>query len=118
MRFVDTNVLIFAISPDTEQAGKRNRSQDLRLDGDLAVSVQVLQEFYWQATQPSRRGSLSPEQALQFIDSIREFPVQDVSLALFRAAVSLSRRFGLSYWDGSILAARAHAAGTECTPRI
>jgi len=112
MRFVDTNVLIYAISPDAEEAGKRHRAQDLLLDGDLAVSVQVLQEFYWQATRPSRRGSLSPEQALLFIDSIREFPVQDVSLALFRAAVSLSRRFGLSYWDGAILAA-AHACGCD-----
>jgi len=112
MRFVDTNVLIYAISPDTEEARKRHRAQDLLLDGDLAVSVQVLQEFYWQATRPSRRGALSPEQALRFIDSIREFPVQDVSLALFRSAVSLSRRFGLSYWDGAILAA-ARACGCD-----
>ena len=28
-----------------------------------------------------------------------------VTIEVFRAAVSISRRFGLSYWDGAILAA-------------
>ncbi len=105
MRFVDTNVLIYAVSPAGKEAEKRRRAQDLLLQGDLAVSVQVLQEFYSQVTRPSRAEALTYSQALRFIDSIREFPVQDVTLAVFRSGVALSRRFRLSYWDGAILAA-------------
>ena len=38
--------------------------------------------------------------------------MQDVTLAVFRAGVSLSQRFRLSYWDGAILAA-AHVCGCD-----
>ena len=77
------------------------------------MSVQVLQEFYSQVTRASRADPLSPSQALRFIESIREFPVQDVTLAVFRAGVALSsQRFRLSNWDGAILAA-AHACGCD-----
>ncbi len=112
MRFVDTNVLIYAASPSAADADKRRRAQDLLREGGLAVSVQVLQEFYSQVTRASRANPLSPSQALRFIESIREFPVQDLTLAVFQAGVSISQRFRLSYWDGAILAA-ARACGCD-----
>ena len=112
MRFVDTNVLIYAVGAEAEQSGKRERAIDLLEDGDLAVSVQVLQEFYYQATRPGRPAALSPEQALRFIWSIDSFPVQPVTLEVFLAGASISRRYGLSYWDGAILAA-ARAMGCD-----
>ena len=43
MRFVDTNVLIYAVSPSAGEAGKRRRARELLREGGLAVSVQVLQ---------------------------------------------------------------------------
>ena len=112
MRFVDTNVLIYAVSPSLEEAEKRRRAQNLLLEGDLAVSVQVLQEFYAQVTRPGRADALTHSQVLRFIESIRGFPVQDITLAVFRAGVSISRRFRLSYRDGAILAA-ARACGCD-----
>ena len=75
MRFVDTNVLIYAASPSAEDAEKRRTAQDLLREGGLAVSVQVLQEFYSQVTRASRSDPLRPSQALRFLGSIREFPV-------------------------------------------
>ena len=112
MRFVDTSVLIYAASPSAADADKRRRAQDLLREGGLAVSVQVLQEFHAQVTRSSRTEPLTHSQAMKFIDSIREFPVQDLTLAVFRAGVSISRRFRLSYWDGAILAA-ARACGCD-----
>ena len=112
MRFVDTNVLLYAVSAESEESGKRDRAIALLEESDLAISVQVLQEFYHQATRPSRHAALTPEQALRFIQSIDSFPVQPVTLEVFLAGVSISRRFGLSYWDGAILAA-ARAMGCE-----
>ena len=112
MRFVDTNVLLYAVSAESEESGKRDRAIALLEESDLAISVQVLQEFYHQATRPGRPATLTPEQALRFIQAIDGFPIQPVTLGVFLAGVSISRRFGLSYWDGAILAA-ARAMGCE-----
>ncbi|MDE2926686.1 MAG: PIN domain-containing protein [Acidobacteriota bacterium] len=112
MRFVDTNVLIYAVSPSPREAEKRRRAQELLREGGLVVSVQVLQEFYSQVTRSSRTEPLTSSQALRFIESIREFPVQDMTLAVFRVGVALSQRFRLSYWDGAILAA-ARTSGCD-----
>lgn len=105
MRFVDTNVLIYAASPSAEEAGKRRAAQALLNREDLALSVQVLQEFYHQVTRPSRQHRLTPEQALRFIELLDPSRVQEITFDVFLAAVVISRRFQLSYWDGAILAA-------------
>ena len=40
-----------------------------------------------------------------FIRIVDPLPVQELTFDLLLAAVSITRRFGLSYWDGAILAA-------------
>ena len=112
MYMLDTNVLLYAASSLPEDAGKRCRARTLLTEPDLAVSVQVLQEFYHQATRPTRPGRLSHEDALGFIEPVLSMRVQALTLDVFRAGVSISRRFRLSYWDGAILAA-ASAAGCD-----
>ena len=112
MRFVDTNVLLYASSALVEDANKRLRALELLREGDLALSVQVLQEFYYQSTRPSRHARITHEQALSFLGSLEGFPVQAVTLDIFRSAVAIRQRFGLSYWDGAILAA-ARALGCD-----
>lgn len=112
MRFVDTNVLLYAVSASPEEADKRRQARETLKEPDLAVSVQVLQEFYYQATRTGRKPPIGHEQALGLIRSINHFPVQAVTGDLFYAAVAISRRFRLSYWDGAILAA-ARAMGCD-----
>jgi len=53
MRFVDTDVLLYAVSPLPEDAGKRRRARELLREPDVAVSVQAFQELYHQATAPN-----------------------------------------------------------------
>jgi len=112
MRFVDTNVLLYAASPVSEGPRKRRRALEVLAEPDLAVSVQVLQEFYHQATRDTRRGKLSPSDALDFLEPILMLRVQSVTPDVFRVGAALSRRFRLSYWDGAILAA-ARACGCD-----
>ena len=112
MRFVDTNVLLYAVSPLSEEVDKRRRARELLEQPDLAISVQVLQEFYHQAIRPTGSARLTPEDALDFLEPILEIPVQPLTADLFLDAVAISRRFQLSYWDGAILAA-ARALGCD-----
>lgn len=105
VRFVDTNVLVYAVSPASEDADKRRKARDLLTDGELALSVQVLQEFYTQVTRPNRSDPLSSRQALDFLTSIDAFPVLPITPDLFQAAVRISQRYRLSYWDSAIIAA-------------
>lgn len=112
MRFVDTNVLLYAVSALPDESRKRARASEVLTETDLAVSVQVLQEFYHQATRMTRVGSLSHDRALQFLEPLLLLPIQSITTDVFLDAVSISRRFGVSYWDGSILAA-ARAAGCD-----
>lgn len=105
MRFVDTNVLIYAyrISPGDER--KRELALELLSRTDLVLSVQVLQEFYAQATRVSAPGALTHGEAVGTIESLTRFPIQDVTLEVLRLALALRERFGLAYWDCAILAA-------------
>ncbi|MYE35334.1 MAG: PIN domain-containing protein [Gemmatimonadales bacterium] len=105
MRFVDTNVLIYAVSPASGEDEKCRAANDLLDREDLTLSVQVLQEFYHQVTRPGRPQALASSQALRFIESLERFPIQEITFDLFRAAAAISRRFQLSYRDGAILAA-------------
>ena len=112
MRFVDTNVLLYAVSEVPEEADKRARALEVLTEPDLAASVQVLQEFYHQTTRPTRIRSLSGNRALQFLEPILLFRIQTMTIDVFLEAIAISHRFRLSYGDAAILAA-AHALGCD-----
>jgi predicted nucleic acid-binding protein len=112
MRFVDTNVLLYAVLHNEEAQAKAARANELLLATDLALSVQVLQEFYAQATRESRPGRITHEQATLFIDTFRGFPVQDITVGLMLAAFETRTRFQISYWDAAIIEA-ARVLGCE-----
>ncbi len=105
MQFVDTNVLLYAISRDPGEQDKAKRANEILAQRDLALSVQVLQEFYVQATRASRRDPITHEQAVRLIESFRRFPVQDITSAVVMAALDTRQRFRLSYWDSAIIEA-------------
>jgi predicted nucleic acid-binding protein len=105
VRFVDTNVLLYAVSRDPEEQEKANRANDILAGRDVALSVQVLQEFYLQATRDSRPDPLSHEQATQLVESFLRFPVQEITTAVMLAALATRQRFALSYWDAAIVEA-------------
>jgi len=108
VQFVDTNVLLYAISRDPVEQGKAKRANDILSKRDLALSVQVLQEFYVQATRAGRPDAIAHEQAVRLIESFRRFPVQDITTGILMAALDARERFQLSYWDAAIIeAARA-----------
>ena len=112
MRLVDTNVLVYAVSKLDEDDLKRTRAAAVLKEADLALSVQVLQEFYNTATRPSGPASLTHREAMAFLWGFRELPIQEITIDLFNRATEIKQKFGLSYWDAAILAA-ARILGCE-----
>jgi predicted nucleic acid-binding protein len=110
IRFLDTNVLLYAVSNAPEEEAKAQRARDLLEENDWALSVQVLQEFYVQATRVSRPDRISHVQATALIESWLRFQVQEITVSVLQAALVVKERHGLSYWDSAILAA-ARVAG-------
>ena len=108
--FFDTNVLLYSISTAPAEAAKRRRAIELLERNDGALSVQVLQEFYWQATRPKRPDALPHDVAVGFIEAWIRFDVQDLTLPVMMAALEISARHRFSYWDSAIIAA-ARAVG-------
>jgi predicted nucleic acid-binding protein len=105
VRFVDTNVLLYAVSRDPDEQDKAERANEILAGRDVALSIQVLQEFYVQATRDSRPDPLSHEQATELVESFLRFPAQEITTAVMLAALATRRRFGISYWDAAIVEA-------------
>ena len=110
--FLDTNVLLYAVSNASSERGKRDLSRELLQQDDWTVSVQVLQEFYVQAIRASRPDALHPEEARALIVSWCRFKVQPNTLTVLNLALDIHQRYSLSYWNAAIFAAANLA---QCT---
>ena len=102
--FLDTNILVYAVSSMDADAAKRTKALDLVQRSDFGLSAQVLQEFYVTVTRKIRR-PLAPELAVALMDEYRVFPTVPTDYPLIVSAVELSLRYDISYWDGAIVAA-------------
>jgi predicted nucleic acid-binding protein len=112
LRFLDTNILLYSISRAREEIAKRDVALALLEERDNALSVQVLQEFYVQATRSTRSDAVPHDIAAGLISAWLRFPVQDITVAVMSGALAIKADFGLSYWDAAIIAA-ARAIGCE-----
>jgi predicted nucleic acid-binding protein len=109
-RFIDTNILLYSISRDPAEASKRDIAVALLDTENIALSVQVLQEFYVQATRATRPDALAHEIAVGLVRTWLRFKVQETALPVMINALEIKVRYGLSYWDAAIVAA-ARALG-------
>jgi predicted nucleic acid-binding protein len=100
--FLDTNVLIYAVSKD--DARKRKIASDLIAREEFGLSAQILAEFY-NTTTRKMRPPLSEDQAEEWLDLLLQQRCLAVDSEMVRSGVQKSRRFGISYWDGAIVAA-------------
>jgi predicted nucleic acid-binding protein len=110
MRFADTNILLYSVSSAAGEERKAVIARELLADKHLVLSVQVLQEFYVQATRAGRRNPLPHAAAVALIEKWRRFRVQETTLEVMTTALDTKERWGLSYGDAAIVEA-ARAAG-------
>jgi predicted nucleic acid-binding protein len=111
-RFLDTNILLYSISRDPAETTKHDRAVALIDVGNNALSVQVLQEFYVQATRQSRPDALPHDIAAGLIRTWLRFKVQEITVPIMIGALEIKAAHMLSYWDAAIVAA-ARALGCQ-----
>jgi len=101
--FLDTNIIIYAASGRIDEPEKHACAQEL-LTRKFGTSGQVLAEFYANVV---KKGTtpLSGETATQWVGLLAKKPFQPVDANIVKDGISNSRAFGISYWDGAIIAA-------------
>ena len=77
--FLDTNILLYSISRGASEAAKRERAITLLEREDVGLSIQVLGEFYVQATRATRSNTLPPEISAGLVETWFRFPVQEIT---------------------------------------
>jgi predicted nucleic acid-binding protein len=101
--FVDTNILVYAV--DTRDAKKKARAMALLSDDPfLALSAQILNEFYSVATR-KLRPALSPAEASAAVHALSHLTCVPVDRELVNAAVISGQRWQLSHWDALVVEA-------------
>lgn len=101
---MDTNVLLYAF--DTSAGQKRERAlalvADLWRTGNGCVSVQVLQEFYVNATR-KLSAPLPLEMAKRIVASLARWEVHAPTAEDVLRAIDLQQGHKLSFWDAMIV---------------
>ncbi len=102
VEFVDTNILVYAHGVSARS--KRERAVELltRLfeEGNGALSVQVLSEFYGAIT---RKQAMTSEQAEAIIADLGGWSIHRPGHEDVLKAARLRRRYKLSWWDAMIV---------------
>jgi len=102
--FLDANILLYACSKAPNDGDKSRRAKHLVLSTPFALSAQVLQEFIANAL---RKKSLGISEAninatLELASIVRVLPI---TYELILTATAIRRRFQVSHWDSTIIAA-------------
>ena len=100
--FIDTNVLLYA--HDAGDLDKHRTAVELiaRLSNVEigALSIQVLSEFYWNAT---RKLGISTEEAEQIVGDFRLWTIHRPTHFDLLQAARLQRRHGIAWWDALVV---------------
>jgi predicted nucleic acid-binding protein len=92
MLFVDTNILLYAISNHQSEAEKNQKARAILGGSGLVFSVQVLQEFYVQATRPTRTDPLTHEEATALIQYWLRHRIIPITVQVMQDALDIKKQ--------------------------
>ena len=107
--FLDANVLLYASSNATEDKTKREQAQALIIAAPFALSAQVLQEYIANALRKKQLG-ISETNIHAMLELAATATVLPISLELILTSVQIRRKFQVSHWDATIIAAALELA--------
>lgn len=107
-RFVDTNILLYAHddSAGRKQVQARTLVEQLWESRDGCLSVQVLQEFFVNATRKIAK-PLNAETAKEIVADYSRWHLHVPAAGDVLAAIGIHQRTGISFWDAMIVRSAA-----------
>ncbi len=106
-RFLDTNVLLYALSGDEAKA---TIAEQLLADGGT-ISVQVLNEF---ASVGRRKLGLEFHELKEILDIFyASLNIVPINLKTHQSGMAIAERYGFSVYDAVIVASAIHASCTQ-----
>jgi predicted nucleic acid-binding protein len=110
--FIDTNILGYMFDPrDPAKQERAKVAVTGFIPGDLVLSTQVLQEFYWTATR-KLDPPMAPEAAAGVVADLARNPVVVLTPTIILEAVARGVNDQIAFWDALIVEA-ALAAGCD-----
>jgi predicted nucleic acid-binding protein len=107
--FFDSNIFIYAYSLDPADEVKATIARSHLKNYLPCISNQVLQEFIATALRQPRLG-ITEDKIDLVLEVTADFPFVSLTHDLILHATELRRRFSVSHWDSTIMAA-AHSSG-------
>ena len=113
MRFLDTNILVYAVTDDDPR--KREIAIDLithalEVNHDGCISTQVLQEFCNTMYKKTKR---TRQEIDALLDGFRDLLKTDVTIDLVRHAIDVKEEYGIQFYDALIVATAEKLGCTE-----
>lgn len=102
--FLDTSILLYAAQGRRSEPAKHDIARSIIVDQDYHTSAQVLAEFFANVVQKGAT-PLKADVARRWVTSLAKKPCLPMDAALVQQGIETSARFGLSFWDGAIIAA-------------
>jgi len=103
-RFVDTNVLVYAVEMEGPQAHKGSKARQILKSERICFSTQVLGEFYQAVVSPRRQSALTHNEAIAWVQLWKRYEVGGITVAHVDLALELTERFRVNYYDALIIA--------------
>ena len=103
-RFVDTNILVYAIATVGPEATKGAKARQVLKSEAVCLSTQVLGEFYQAVISPRRQSALTHDEAAAWIQLWKRFEILGITVPHIDLALEVTKRFQVNYYDGLIIA--------------
>ena len=103
-QFVDTNIIIYAFDISTGEKHQKALTlvQNLWENENGCISIQVLQEFYVNATKMAPN-TLDPSKAATTIRDLCNWKVHRPAAEDVLAAITIQQKYHISFWDALII---------------
>ncbi len=101
---LDANVLLYAASKDPADRAKAEVGLELLRTVNFGLSLQVLQEFFHNATVKARL-AIAADPCDRLLEALLQRPLAVTDVALFKEARRVCRRYQIGYWDAAVVAA-------------
>ena len=116
--FLDTNVLLYAVSTNSAEAEKTRIARGLTQSRVWAWSAQIAAEFIRASTASRQPKPFTRAEERRWIEIWMAFPMAAVDGSLVLEAVEIAERFQTSYFDAQVVAAAKRMGCATLIPKI